>query len=224
MVVMRLGNETVVAKPALHGGLLAPLLDGLYLGARRARVQIGLAEALRRRGIETPVVLAIGWRRAFGPLVRLALVTRAIPGARNLLEAVPALEPRERRRVLAAAADAVRALHDTGFAHPDLNLANLVLGTWPGGDRVHVVDLDRGRFAGRSDAAFRLRSLARLLRSHDKWVEPVQRLSAREEIRFLRRYCGPDRALLRRLLRGLRRARRRQRVLRALRGFLRGAR
>ena len=43
----------------------------------------------------------------------------------------------------------------------------------------------------------------RLLRSYEKWIAGRFRLSVREELIFLRRYCRNDRVLLRRLQQAL---------------------
>lgn len=215
VIEIRLGGVAAIGKSALHGGLLGPVLRGIHVGPGRALAQITLAGELDRRGVRTPEVMAVGWRRVIGPLVRQAIVTRAVSGGRNLLEVARTGERGRRKRALAAAAAEVRKLHGAGFEHADLNLMNLVLEAGPD-ERVHIVDLDRGRFRERFGPAARLRGLARLARSHDKWLEPDRRLTPREEIYFLRRYCGPDRALVRRLLPGLRRSRARRRLLRRL--------
>lgn len=220
LVEFRLGGIPAIGKPARHGGLFGSLLDGLYLGPDRALIQIAIAGELCRRGVDTPEPLAVGWRRVLGPLVLQAIVTRAIPEGRNLLEVARDGDPRIRREALAAGAEVVRAMHDAGFDHADLNLMNLVFETRPAGARVQVVDLDRGRFLDRLGPGSRRRALGRLLRSHDKWVEPGRRLTPREEIRFLRRYCRTDRGLLRSLVSGLRRARARQRVWRRVQVML----
>ncbi len=60
-----------------------------------------------------------------------------------------------------------------------------------------VVDLERGRFAGEVPAGGRIRVLARLLRSCEKWVADPLRPTPRDEVRFLRFYAGGDRVLLR---------------------------
>jgi hypothetical protein len=98
-------------------------------------------------------------------------------------------------------------MHDAGFFHADLNLTNLVLEGGPAGGRAYVVDLDRGRFRRPLGTARRFRNLARLLRSSEKWLGRGVRLAPREELAFLRRYCGSDGALLRLLLGRLRRYR-----------------
>jgi hypothetical protein len=204
-----------VGKRALHGGILGRLLGGLYLGRGRAIAQIEAADRLDRAGIPTPEVLAVGWRGALGVFRALAIVTRAIPRAQNLYEAARDDAPWRRRRViLEQSGRLIRAMHDDGFTHADLNVTNLVLGEGPGGDRVHVVDLDGARFGGALRPLDRYRSLARLLRSYEKWIAGRWRLSPREEIIFLRAYCGRDRRLSSYLRRRLQRYRSRLRLRR----------
>ena len=193
---LELAGAAAVGKRALHGGVFGRVLGGLFLGKGRMTGQIEAAERLDRAGVPTPEVLAVGWRRALGVFRALAIVTRAIPRAQNLYEAAREDAPWRRRRViLEKSARLVRAMHDAGFLHADLNVTNLVLGEGPGGDRVYVVDLDGGRFEDMPGPAVRFRSLARLLRSYEKWIAGRWRLSPREEIVFLRTYCGPDREL-----------------------------
>lgn len=190
-----------VGKRARHGGLLGPLLGGLYWGTGRGQRPIELARRLRAAGAPTPDVLAAGWRRVAGPWYAIALVTEAVPEARNLQEALLEGPPTARMRALIrAAADAVRTLHDAGFVHADLNLANLVLEDSAAGLRAQVVDLDRGRFASPLTDRDRARNLSRLLRSHEKWVAGRSPLRAREAIAFVSRYARGDRAMTRELI------------------------
>lgn len=208
----RISGVPAVGKRALRGGLLGRLLGGLYVGRARGLAQIDLAERLERAGIPTAEILAVGSRRAFGPLHQQAIISRAIPRAQNLYEAAMEDAPWRRRRViLERSADLVRAMHDAGFLHADLNVSNLVVGEGAEGDRVHIVDLDRGRFLARVRLPERVSNLARLLRSYEKWIARRGRLSAREEILFLRRYCRSDRRLLRTLRKRLGRYRARLR-------------
>ena len=208
MVVLDLAGQRLVGKRALHGGILARVLRDLYLGPGRLVDQLRLADRLRRSGIPTPEVMMIGWRTILGPICTQAILTRAIPEAQNLYEAARDEAPWRRRRIiLEKSAALVRAMHAAGFRHADLNVTNLIVGQGPDGFRLHVVDLDGGRFLDRVGRRTRLENLGRLLRSYEKWIEGSFRLSAREEILFLRRYCGDDAALFRYLVAGLRRRR-----------------
>jgi hypothetical protein len=188
----------VVGKRALHGGLLAPLLRGFYLGTGRILDQLVAADRLERAGVSTPAVLAVGWRRILGPLQAHAIITQAVLQAQNLYEAAREDAPWRRRRVvLEKNADLIRAMHDAGFVHSDLNVTNLLIGRGGEGDRAQIVDLDGGRFRRSVSIGERYANLARLLRSYEKWIAGCFRLSGREEIGFLRRYCRADRDLVR---------------------------
>ncbi len=204
LVLLSLGGAPAVGKRAVHGGFAGPLLGGLYWGSGRILAQLHAALRLREHGISTPDVLAVGWRAVFPGLAAQAIVTRAIPGAENLYEAARHDAPWRRRRViLSQSAALVRAMHDAGFLHADLNVTNLILGGTATGGRIHVVDLDKGRFVAEVGLRERAANLARLVRSYRKWIQGGSRLTPREEIFFLRCYSQSDRAFLRSLLRRL---------------------
>jgi len=201
---MRLGGAEAIGKRTQHGGLLGPVLRGLYPGSGRIRDQLAAADRLDRAGVSTPAVLAVGWRPVLGPLRAHAIITAAVREAQNLYEVARANAPWRRRRIaLEKSAELVRSMHDAGFVHADLNVTNLLFGRGEGGDRVQIVDLDGGTFHHRVGFGSRFSNLARLLRSYEKWIAGRFRLSAREELIFLRRYCRGDRILLRRLQRRL---------------------
>lgn len=203
-----LAGQPAVGKRALRGGFLGPVFGRLYLGKRRGLDQVRAAVRLGRAGVSTPVVLAFGSARAFGPLCAQVIVTRELQDAQNLFELAAGAPPLRRRRdIILLCADLVRRMHDTGFLHADLNVSNIVLERGPAGETLHVVDLDRGRFRQILSPRMRLCNLARLLRSYEKWIAGRLRLSRREEICFLQSYGGHDRALVRFLVRRLARYR-----------------
>jgi len=205
-----LAGRAAYAKRGLHGGLARRALGGLFWRDRRVLRALEAAGRLRAAGVATPDVLAAGCRMVFGSLWAYVLVTEAIPGGaslQTLLAGQPL--PRRRRRLARGAGRSVRALHDAGFVHADLNLANLVAAD--AGERmsaadaseVHVIDLDGGRFSGEVGLGARRRNLLRLLRSYEKWIAPDSPLDRRDAFAFLRAYSGDDEALFRRLLHDL---------------------
>ena len=200
ILTMNLGGLPAHAKRPVHGGMLGAFLGGLYLGPGRLFEQVRSSARLRERGVPTPEILAVGWRSVFGPVQRRAIVTRTIPGARTLYEALRSVGGIRRRETLACTADLVRKMHDAGFVHADLNLTNLIVSDVEGALRVHVIDLDRGSCRPAVGRCRRTRNLARLFRSQEKWLPRGSALSPREEIRFLRRYSGAGRGVVRRLL------------------------
>jgi tRNA A-37 threonylcarbamoyl transferase component Bud32 len=204
LIALRLGGEEAIAKRPVHGGLLGRLFGGLYWGRERVVAQLRAALQLRAAGVATPEILAVGWRSVAGPLQRQAIIAKVIPGAINLYQASRKPPPGlSRRAILRESAGAVRRMHDARFLHADLNVTNLVLEPLTGGLRVHVVDLDRGRFRSRVGPAERARNLARLLRSYEKWLAAETPLSGREELYFLRSYARANRAMLRWLWKSL---------------------
>jgi hypothetical protein len=226
-VALRVGGLAAVAKRAQHGGA-ARVLGGLYLGCRRVVGTLMSAVRLREAGVSTPSVLAAGWRRVLGPLHAQALVTEMVPGGINLQTALASrMDTLERRAVLGASGRAVKAMHDAGFHHADLNLANLVLERTPAGSKAHIVDLDRGTFEDPLTAARRRSNLERLLRSWEKWRPGGMPPGPRDALAFLRAYCEGDRAAMRGYFDDLRRARGRsglRRLAWRLRGYPGGAR
>lgn len=226
-VVLQVGGVAALAKRARHGGA-ARVLGGLYLGCRRIVNTLISAVRLREAGVPTPSVLAAGWRRVLGPLHAHALVTETVPGGINLQAALGSrMHTLERRIALGASGRAVRAMHDAGFLHADLNLANLVLERTPIGSRAYIVDLDRGTFEGSLTAAQRCSNLDRLLRSWEKWRPGGLLPGPRDAVAFLQAYCDGDRTAMRGYFDDLRRARGRsglRRLAWRLRGYPGGAR
>jgi tRNA A-37 threonylcarbamoyl transferase component Bud32 len=204
---LRVGGMAAIGKRARHGGA-ARFLGGLYLGRQRAVRPLVCALRLRESGVFTPSVLAAGWRRVLGPLHAHALITELIPGGVNLQAAMGSgTGATERRVVLTAAGAAVRKMHDAGFLHADLNLANLVLERTSDGLRAHIIDLDRGRFEETLTSAQRRATLERLLRSWEKWRPGGKPLGLRDALAFLRGYSVGDKIARHELFHELRRFR-----------------
>jgi 3-deoxy-D-manno-octulosonic acid kinase len=137
-----LGDTRVVVRHSRHGGLLAPLTGDLFLPPTRAPHELTVAFQLAIRGIRTPEVVAFAVYRAGLLLRRADVVTREVPGARDLAEYAATPEAN-------AAVDALlAALARAGAFHPDLNAKNIVLaGTpragKPGALQAYVLDVDR---------------------------------------------------------------------------------
>lgn len=221
-----LEGGAALVRPVRRGGLLGKLVARLSLDPERALRELVVSAHARARGAAVlDVLAAVTTPRGLG--VWHAVVSREVEGARDLarlLAARPA--PAARRAALLAAGRAVRALHDVGVDHVDLNLANVLVrpgagpvdpgaagarpeGGGPVGLRPEagalVIDLDRcvARDGPVPDAV-RRRNLLRLLRS---WVKLGARdpdaVRARDPWRFLRGYAPGDRALARALLRAV---------------------
>ena len=147
-----------------RGGWMGPLLDDRYLavGAPRPVAELHASEAVRRRGIPTPEVVA-GAVYPDGMFYRADLVTRLVPGAdlaallwgdETFASAETALETTGRF---------VRTLEAAGVDHPDLNARNILLSPGGAGPEPWLLDLDRCRVLpdGRAADGAALRSRLR---------------------------------------------------------------
>ncbi len=190
-------GERMAVRHYHRGGILAPILRDFHLDPERPLREIELYLAARAAGVPTLEPLAGVSRHAIGPLWRCDLVTRAIAGAHDLGELFADLRrgaPRRRARVIEAVARAVRALHDAGFRHRDLNLKNILVAEAEGAaPRALVIDLDgtRRRSAGLGDGERRAQ-LMRLYRSSQKIARRGESPSATDLVRFAIAYAGDD--------------------------------
>jgi hypothetical protein len=136
----------IVAKSLRRGGLAGGLLRDTFFRARRPLREAEAAELLAQRGVRTPaVVVARITRRAAG--LRLETATARVAG-RDLIEALAGGVP------IAALATALgrtlRAAHEAGLRHRDLQARNLLVPAGfpgPGGledpEPLVILDLDR---------------------------------------------------------------------------------
>ncbi|MFO0689260.1 MAG: lipopolysaccharide kinase InaA family protein [Myxococcota bacterium] len=198
-------------RPARHGGVFGAWLGDRFRSPERARRELAIWLALRRRGVDLPTpVAAIATRDAVFWRCHFAVLERS--GARDglaWLEADP--DPATLRRGAVAFARALRRLHDAGVVHGDLHLRNLLFervgadaagGETDGGALACLfVDLDRARTLDAVPPRERLAELARLARSLEKHgLAP--RVDARLRARVVVAYCAGDPSLRRALLEG----------------------
>jgi heptose I phosphotransferase len=158
-------RRTVFVKAALKANF--PVFSG--------PIELANALALARAGIPVPRPLAAGeetrgWRR------RSFVALEAVPGV--ALERVTPPAPAARRALVRSVARLARALHDAGFWHRDLYLANV----FQDGERLTLLDLERvlWRKSGPPARAIR-KDLAALDYSAKQW-------SATDRVRFLHEY------------------------------------
>lgn len=151
-----------------HGGLLGALLHDVYWQRPpRPCRELCATEAARQAGVIAPEVLAAAALPLRGArcLYRAVLVTRALDGRRSLRDALAAAaDDAERRAWIDCAVRAVRMLHGSGIHHPDLNVANVLVGEVPQ-SAAALIDFDRARVGARPVGplarAFARRRLAR---------------------------------------------------------------
>jgi 3-deoxy-D-manno-octulosonic acid kinase len=156
----RPGAAATVLRHYRRGGLVARLVADRYLWrgeeATRAFRELRLLAAIEALGLPAARPVAARYARA-GVAYRADLLTLEIPGARPLAARLgEELAPALWRRI----GSTIRAFHDAGVRHADLNARNVLLDA---DDRVHLIDFDRGTLA--TPGAWRERNLERLRRS-----------------------------------------------------------
>ncbi|MBI4575030.1 MAG: hypothetical protein HY722_02070 [Planctomycetes bacterium] len=186
-------GEHMVLRHYRRGGLVGKLLGDLYLGPRRPLNEIRVAEHCIERGVPTTTPIGAVVRRVLPGFYRCDLMTREVPGALDLAAYLAtAPPPGERRRALKSAGAAVRAMHDAGVIHPDLNMKNiLILGAGTGATSAVVIDLDRAWTAERVAPPRANANLARLARSaakNEALGGAAARTSRGDTLCFLRAY------------------------------------
>jgi len=186
--------RSVIVKPLLRGGILRRLNHDLHISPGRLVHEAKLSVILRRHRVPAGDMAFGRAERICGPLCRLHLATVRIEAAVPLLDFLrdAGAAAEEAMPVLRAAGECVRALHDAGVLHADLNLGNLLV--VPGGEGlepgVRVIDLDGSRFGPSLRQKGRAANLARLLRHAVK-----NNLHADADLEgagrwFMEGYCG----------------------------------
>ncbi|MEN8184022.1 MAG: lipopolysaccharide kinase InaA family protein, partial [Myxococcota bacterium] len=104
-----------------------------WLGApSRSLEELSNLERLAAVGVAAVEPLACAERHRRGRLEDAVLMTRALPRARPLAEALTQLPEPDRIAPLGALARSLRRLHDAGFWHRDLHAGNVLVGGEPG--------------------------------------------------------------------------------------------
>jgi 3-deoxy-D-manno-octulosonic acid kinase len=154
------GGGATVLRHYRRGGWIARWVADRYLWrgeeATRAFRELRLLAAIEALGLPAARPVAARYLRS-GLGYRADLLTVAIAGAEPLAARLEAgLAPAEWRRIGAT----IRAFHDAGVCHADLNARNVLLDA---GGAVHLIDFDRGSLA--APGPWCEANLARLRRS-----------------------------------------------------------
>jgi len=196
-------GDELVLKQILHGGILSRVNRERFLGPERVLGELRVTQRARERGVPVPEVAFAAWTPGFS--ARLFLATVRVPGSRSLEDILCVELPGpSRRQVLAAAAQAIREMHEGGLKHADLNLRNVMLAETEAGPEGFVLDLDRSRFPLRLSDGDRAANLTRLLRSLEK-SPAAARVGWTTRARFLLDYAGGDRLRFRALATAIKR-------------------
>ena len=154
----------VVVRHNHHGGAFASLTRDRFLAPTRAPHELDVSLAIAKLGVRTPEILAYVLYPPGGVLQRADVVSREIPGSRDLADVLCRDGAPERAAALAAAAGLVAQLAAAGVRHHDLNAKNVLLAP----DGAYVLDVDRASVAQAPGQAIES-NLARLARSLRKW-------------------------------------------------------
>lgn len=124
-----------------------------WLGRPRVKAEWQNLRHFARWGIPTAPIVAWGLERRCGLFVRGAMITRELPGTRDLAAMASVRDPGQRdprlrdaawvRRVSAQVAAATRCMHEHRFTHNDLKWRNLLVDE---AGQVYLIDCPSGSF------------------------------------------------------------------------------
>jgi len=183
-------------------GRLAGIWRDRYPSARRLVATLSASVEAQVRGVPTAPPIALIVETGPGGFARGAMVVEEIEGSEDLARRM--VRNAATRADLVATIGAVRAMHDRGVLHPDLNLGNVLLR--PRADatpEAFLIDFDRATFApGPLPFAARQAALRRLERSCAKLTGAPGPWGPGSEDLWYATYAGDDVDLARRLARG----------------------
>ncbi len=193
-------HHRFVVRHYAHGGLLRRIMGDHFVGRSRPFREMELTEEIRRLDIPTIHVVAAFQHRSWGPFYRGDLVTEEIPRSRDLVSFFSGLSQNSsnqeialRRDVARQAGHVVRAMHDRGVFHGDLNLKNFLIQTSDAGDsRILMIDFDRSKILKRLSVGMRMKNLIRLNRSVEKWKMKGVPVRYTDRTRFFQAYAQED--------------------------------
>lgn len=167
-------------------GLLSLLQHGRIWSASRREWEN--SKTLAAAGLRTAGLIACGddcgplWERFSYILTAQAAGTQTLG---HFLQACH--DSARRRRVLDALALEIRKMHDAGLASPDLFTRHIFVDDTPAHPTFCLIDMARLNRRRSLPAALRARDLAAL-----NITAPLRHASARERLRFLKRYSERD--------------------------------
>jgi tRNA A-37 threonylcarbamoyl transferase component Bud32 len=136
----------------------------------KARKEWQMAHRAVRKGIPTPVPLAMAERRKGRFLQDAFLITQAIAPSAPLIELIPEGGHEE---LLFRTARLLRGAHKAGLFHQDLHAGNILVGMEE--KELYLIDLHRSRFTRRVSKHRRLWNLAQFFYSLKGWLSPEKK-------------------------------------------------
>lgn len=166
VVTMR-GFGDLVVRPYRRGGWIRHIVRKRYFVGSRPLRELKVTEGLRTAGAPVPEVVAAVHRRARpGPGYEACIVTRRIAGTVPAAEMLRRSRSGEIRLIMEEIGRSIRACHDAGGWHADLNAWNILVPESRPELPVILIDWDRGRLVtGGVTQRSRRANLARLHRS-----------------------------------------------------------
>jgi tRNA A-37 threonylcarbamoyl transferase component Bud32 len=143
----------------------------------KARKEWVMAHRALRKGITTPLPLAMAERRNRRLLQDAFLITQAIVPSSPLIDLIP---EKGQEELLFRTARLLRGAHEAGLFHQDLHAGNILVEMED--KKLYLIDLHRSRFAGSVSRDRRLWNLAQLFYSLKGW------LSTGDKKAFLQQY------------------------------------
>jgi hypothetical protein len=202
------GGGRVIVRRVRHGGLWGKVMGDVLWGADRPIRELINSNKCLERGVPTAEILGLRLELALGgfvplfrvalPLLRAEVFLRELTGAVDLvrlLDTTGGFQP-QKRGIIWAVAESVKAMHEGGLYHNDLHLKNILIAQSSPGEplRAYIIDLDKSRlYNGALPLSQRIKNLIRLDRSVEKFMASrgcFGLITQRDKLRFLRDYAG----------------------------------
>jgi 3-deoxy-D-manno-octulosonic acid kinase len=188
-------GERMVLRQYFHGGLLRMFTGSLYLFGSRSLRELALTEEIRSCGIQTIQPIAAIHRFIYWPLYRAYLLSLEIPHSKDLtqyFQEIGSYPSREnlflKRKMIRSVGLLLRAFHQSGFFHGDLQLKNVLVA----GEQPFLIDFDRSYRKKMLSIREKMKNLLRFNRSVEKWRRVGLPITRTDRWRFFLAYAGED--------------------------------
>lgn len=189
-------NERIVIRHFQRGGMIRKLIPDIYYGKSRPLQELWVGFQAGEKRVPGAEIVAACHTRVFGRLHRGDLVTREIKDGKDLATYLAALRTPlmseqilEKRKVIRVVGELVRAMHEAGIFHGDLNLKNIILQTAdPQNIKGCLIDFDKSFLRPHLKEHLTVRNLLRFNRSAEKFKKQGLPITRTDVIRFLAAY------------------------------------
>jgi tRNA A-37 threonylcarbamoyl transferase component Bud32 len=182
-------HQRIALKYYKRPGLSRRLKD-VFRSSKAAKDWIA-GNRLLELGVKTPVPLAVGERRRFRFLQESFLVTEEVTGSKTLGSYLAVFAPplskeklKEKRDFISRLAREVGRIHNQGFFHGSLSVANVLVRKTPQGNMsFYFLDLDYAKVQRRVSPYQKIKDLATLRKRIPSFITKTDKL------RFFIVYC-----------------------------------